>query len=221
MSDQNPPQGWGQGEPDPFEEPGQSRPGGDAPGPVGPPPQGWGEAGPQQGHPGQGQPDYPGYGQTHQGQPGNPGYGQPQQPGYGQSQQPGYQPYGQGASPYPQPYPQQPWPQQPKHPQATTSLVLGIVGLVGTFICFLPAFLSPFAWWLGGKAVKEIDAAPQQYSGRSEASAGRILGIIGTVLLVLGILAFGFFVVLGIAGAFDSSYDPYDDISTYISGGLR
>ncbi|WP_201791514.1 DUF4190 domain-containing protein [Aeromicrobium sp. PE09-221] len=201
MSDRNPPPGWGQDEPDPFEGPGQagsSGPSGDAPGPVGPPPQGWGQPDPQQGQ--------PGYGRPQQDQYGNPGYGQP---------------YGQGASPYPQPYPQQQWPQQPKHPQATTSLVLGIVGLVGTFICLLPALLSPFAWWLGGKAVKEIDAAPQQYSGRSEASAGRILGIIGTVLLVLGVLAIGFFVTLGLAGAFDSSYDPYDDITTYISGGLR
>lgn len=212
MSDQNPPPGWGNGEPDPFGAPDQARPAepsNDGPGPVGPPPQGWGQPDPQQGQPGQ-----PGPQQGQPGQPGGQGYG------YGQAQQPGYgQPYGQGASPYPQPYPQ-PWPQQPKHPQATTSMVLGIVGLVGTFICFLPALLAPFAWWLGGKAVKEIDAAPQQYTGRSEASAGRILGIIGTVLLGLGILFFAFFVVLGIAGAFDSSYDPYDDISTYI-GGLR
>ena len=221
MSDQNPPPGWGQDEPDPFGGPGQSGSSGqsgDAPGPVGPPPQGWGQPDPQQGQPGYGQPQQPGYGQTH---PGQPGYGQPGNAGYGQPQ-PGYgQPYGQGASPYPQPYPQQQWPQQPKHPQATTSLVLGIVGLVGTFICFVPALLSPFAWWLGGKAVKEIDAAPQQYTGRSEASAGRILGIIGTVLLALGVLAFAFFMILGIAGAFDSSYDSYDDISTHVFGGLR
>lgn len=83
----------------------------------------------------------------------------------------------------------------PRHSGATTSLVLGILGLV---LCQL---LAPVAWYVGGQAVKEIDAAPWSYSGRSEANAGRIMGIIGTVLIVLGVL-----VVLGfIATAFTVS----------------
>ena len=39
----------------------------------------------------------------------------------------------------------------------------------------------------GASAVREIDAAPGRYGGRDQANAGRIMGIIGTVLLVLGI----------------------------------
>lgn len=93
-----------------------------------------------------------------------------------------------------QPYPQQPYAQGPqRHPQATTALVLGILGLA---VC---GILAPFAWNIGGKAVKEIDAAPWAYSGRSEANAGRIMGIVGTALIGLAVLALIAFVVLGLA----------------------
>jgi hypothetical protein len=67
---------------------------------------------------------------------------------------------------------------------ATLALVLGIVGLATTF-----AVLSPFAWWKGNQALAEIDASPGVYGNRGMAVAGRITGIIGTVLLGLGVLA--------------------------------
>ncbi|WP_191907790.1 hypothetical protein [Nocardioides cynanchi] len=49
--------------------------------------------------------------------------------------------------------------------------------------------LSPFAWVISGRALREIDASPDRYSGREKASAARIMGIIGTALLVLGVIA--------------------------------
>ena len=79
-------------------------------------------------------------------------------------------------------------PMAPKHPQATTAMVLGIVGLVGGFLTGIAFVVAPFAWAIGGKAVREIDAAPNNYSGRDQAKAGQILGIIGTVILVLFLL---------------------------------
>ena len=36
---------------------------------------------------------------------------------------------------------------------------------------------------------REIEAAPQHYTGGSEAGAGMVLGIVSTVLLALGLLA--------------------------------
>lgn len=93
-----------------------------------------------------------------------------------------------------QPYPNQPYAPGPaRHPQATTALVLGILGLA---LCGL---LAPFAWYIGGSAVKEIDASPYAYSGRSEANAGRIMGIVGTVLIAVGVVAVIGLVVLGLA----------------------
>jgi hypothetical protein len=69
-------------------------------------------------------------------------------------------------------------------------MVLGIVGLVGIALCGgITLVLSPFAWAIGHKAVREIDADPGRYGGRDKANAGKIMGIIGTVLLVLGIVA--------------------------------
>lgn len=129
--------------------------------------------------------------------PENP-YGEQQPPPYGQ--QP-YPPQGYGYG-YGQPYP---GPSAPNHPSATTAMVLGIIGLVGILSCAgVTLVLSPFAWAIGGKAVKEIDAAPPgTYSGRDQANAGRIMGIVGTILLVLGVLAV--LALIGLAVAVDSS----------------
>ena len=80
---------------------------------------------------------------------------------------------------YPPPYYYIP----PKHPQATTAMVLGILGIAACGI------LAPIAWSIGGKAVNEIDANPAAYSGRGEANAGKILGIVGTCIFVLSIVA--------------------------------
>ncbi|GAA2146215.1 hypothetical protein GCM10009844_21950 [Nocardioides koreensis] len=145
----------------------------------------------------------PAYGQNpyEQGPSGQQPYGTPppaQNP-YGQQQ-----PYGQGQppygqQPYGQPYGQQPYGQQPgygygapapaNHPSATTALVLSLIGLVGIAFCGgITLVLSPFAWRTGAKAVREIDANPGMYGGRDQANAGRIMGIIGTVLLVIGII---------------------------------
>ena len=128
------------------------------------------------------------YGQPQQGQSpyGQPQYGQPQygQPEYGQ-QSPGQQPY--GATPgygYPGQAPA-------NHPSATTALVLGLIGLAGIVFCGgITLVLSPFAWRMGARAVREIDANPGMYAGRDQANAGRIMGLIGTVLLALGVLVF-------------------------------
>jgi hypothetical protein len=123
------------------------------------------------------------YGQPQQGQ--SP-YGQPQ---YGQ-QSPGQPPYGQ------QPYGATPGYGHPgqapaNHPSATTALVLGLIGLVGIALCGgITLVLSPFAWRMGARAVREIDANPGMYAGRDQANAGRIMGLIGTVLLGLAVLAF-------------------------------
>ena len=93
--------------------------------------------------------------------PGPPGQGPPYQPS---------QPY-QGAYHAP-----------PDHPQATTTLVLGILGLV---VC---GVLAPFAWHMGNRVLREIDGSQGQLGGRGNANAGRIMGIIGTALLVLSLV---------------------------------
>ncbi|WP_293784758.1 DUF4190 domain-containing protein [uncultured Aeromicrobium sp.] len=88
------------------------------------------------------------------------------------------------------------WQPPAKHPQATVVLILGILGIV---VC---SVLAPVAWVMGNRAVREIDASPQPVGGRGEANAGRILGIVGTVLLAVGILAI---IVLAVMAALADS----------------
>jgi hypothetical protein len=86
----------------------------------------------------------------------------------------------------------------PNHPKAATALVLGTLGLITCQV------LSPFAWAIGRRAVKEIDASNGWIGGRSQAQTGYILGVIGTVILGLGLLfLFGMLLLLlvfGVAG---------------------
>lgn len=83
---------------------------------------------------------------------------------------------------------------------ATTALILGILGLV---MC--GPFTAIPAWILGRNAVREIDASQGRLGGRGTAQAGYILGIVGTVLAALALL-----VVIGvfaIGGLFASQID--------------
>ncbi|WP_205473897.1 hypothetical protein [Nocardioides sp. SYSU D00038] len=131
-------------------------------------------------------PQNPSGDQPPQGEPQQP-YGAPQQP-YGQPQysQP---PYGQ---PQANQYGQPQYAAAPDHPQATTVLVLGILGLV------LCQVLAPFAWVMGNRVVREIDASGGAYAGRGSANAGRICGIVGTVLIGVTVLIFAFVLVVAI-----------------------
>ena len=96
---------------------------------------------------------------------------------------------------YPQAY-GQPYGTLPEHPQGTTILVLGIVGIFVT-IC------APIAWYLGAKAKKEIASSGIHYANEQNINIGRILGIVFTVLaiigIVIGIVAFIIVVVLAAA----------------------
>ena len=138
----------------------------------------------------------PPYGEQPQDQPGQP-YGQPYQSG-----QP--VPYGQ-PSPYGQPnaYGQQPYGATQDHPQATLILILGILGLV---VCGL---IAPFAWVMGNRVVAEIDASNGTLGGRSSANAGRICGMIGSILIIVGILFFvAIFVIAGLSAVSTASSTP-------------
>jgi hypothetical protein len=75
--------------------------------------------------------------------------------------------------------------------QATTILVLGILSLV---VCQI---LGPIAWVMGNNELAGIDAGRRPPQNRGTAQAGRILGIIATVLMIIGVVFL--FVVLFIA----------------------
>lgn len=153
----------------------------------------------------QGQPQGPpAYGASPYGQGAPP---PPPPPGY---VQPGYQPQGYAPGGYaPAGYGGYGYAMAPSHPSATTALVLGLVGLIGGFLCGVGFVVSPFALFVGRKAVREIDASNGQLGGRSNAKAGLVLGIIGTVLLALAVLAVVALVIFGFAVSSSPSYDEF------------
>ena len=64
----------------------------------------------------------------------------------------------------------------------TIVLVLGILGIV---CCGL---LAPVAWFMGSAELKSIRSGSSPAAGEGLAKAGMILGIIGSVLLILSLL---------------------------------
>ena len=66
--------------------------------------------------------------------------------------------------------------------EAVTALVLGILGIV---CC---AFVAPVAWYLGQNELRAIRQGQASAAGEGMAMAGRILGMIGTALLILGLV---------------------------------
>ena len=146
------------------------------------------------------------YGQPQYGQQpyGQPQYGQPE---YGQHQPYGEQPYGQqeygqpqyGQQPYGQEYGQpgygvstQPYGSAPEHPQGTLILVFGIAGF------FVP-ILSPVAWIMGSRALKEIRSTGAHPANEQMIVIGRILGIVVTVFMILLVVVLVLLLTIGMA----------------------
>jgi hypothetical protein len=137
-----------------------------------------------------------------------PGYAQPAMPlpasvPVGGYSQPGYPQPGYAQPGYPQPgYPQQPgyamYPmagyttmpvENPFNSRATTVLVLSIVGALG-LLCCITGVCSPIALVMGYSVKKEAEAAGWPEPGNNK--AGRIVGIVGTVVFVLWLGWFAF-----------------------------
>jgi hypothetical protein len=139
------------------------------------------------------QSDEPGQGQGY-GQPGS--WEPPAQAPYGQLPYPQYGEQGYGG--YPAPPPE-------NHGSALAAMIVGIASLVLGCTVGIGLLGSPVAWWLGAKAKREIDASQGRLGGRGMAQAGFILGIIGTVLLALGIVAVILIVVVAATTGFSTS----------------
>ena len=91
--------------------------------------------------------------------------------------------------------------------RGTVILVLGILSIVVCFICGI------VAWVMGNNDMRAINAGTMDPSGRGLTNAGRILGIVGTVLGGIGLLValvwmvFVFFII-GTAAAAGAGRHP-------------
>ncbi len=77
--------------------------------------------------------------------------------------------------------------------RGTLILVLGILSLV---VC---SPLGIAAWIMGAGDLKEMDAGTMDPGGRGSTQAGKICGIIGTILLIVGVIIFGIIFTFGLA----------------------
>ncbi len=119
---------------------------------------------------------------------------------------PGYVPPAVPPPPMATPYygPHSALPGSQEHKGANTAMVLGIIAMVSVltslFCCVtLPGVVcAPIAWVKGAQAKREIDANPGLYGNRGQAVGGVAMGIIGSVVGILLVLAFiGVAVLIG------------------------
>ena len=80
--------------------------------------------------------------------------------------------------------------------RGTLILVLGILGLVGCGI-----FTAIPAWVMGNGDIKQMDAGTMDPSGRGLTNTGRILGMIGSILFIVGVVIMIALMLLGVLGA--------------------
>jgi hypothetical protein len=93
---------------------------------------------------------------------------------------------------------------QPEDPGAQAAMITGVISLVMGMLCGVGFVGSPFAMVMGIRSKRRIDAAAGRLGGRGNAQAGFILGLIGTIILVLAILGLIAFIFL-IAFAWNGS----------------
>lgn len=153
-----------------------------------------GAQGPQQGYSGQ---DYAGQGYDSYGQDYSDGYGSSGQGYLGQESQPyqsqGYPPGQQaGYGQYPTPYQGNPYgayqAAPPNHPAATPALIMGLIGLITMWGCGISGLVGIGGIIQGRKALREIDAEPGRWSGRGQAMAGFVTGLIAVSLTLIAIV---------------------------------
>jgi hypothetical protein len=79
--------------------------------------------------------------------------------------------------------------------RGTLILVLGILGLI---VC---GPLGIAAWLMGSADLKEMDAGTMDPAGRGNTNAGKICGIIATVLMAISVVILGIFFMAGFVTA--------------------
>ncbi|WP_216896262.1 DUF4190 domain-containing protein [Nocardia alni] len=82
-------------------------------------------------------------------------------------------------NPYWDDLPEQPIGQPIEHPHATTVLLLGALSV---FCC---GALGPIAWAMGKRALDQIERSGGALGGRSQVVIGYVLGVVGTILMVI------------------------------------
>jgi cytochrome c biogenesis protein CcdA len=95
-----------------------------------------------------------------------------------------------------------PGPTQQASSQAITALVVAIASIVSC--CGLP--LAPIAWYLANRELQAIAEGRAPAAGEGLAKGAKILGMVGTLLLALGVFWIFFFGGMAILQAFFANH---------------
>ena len=88
---------------------------------------------------------------------------------------------------------------EPDYEEPHRGGLLLALGLIGLLAC---PVVSPFAWVMGSNDLRAMDERRMDPEGRSNTQAGKILGIVGTILLALqemALLAYAVIIAVVIA----------------------
>jgi hypothetical protein len=75
--------------------------------------------------------------------------------------------------------------------RGTLVMVLGILSLV-----VMPIILGPIAWYMATDDLKKIRAGRMDPEGESQTNTGRVCGMVGTILGIVGLVIMFFFFVI-------------------------
>ena len=73
------------------------------------------------------------------------------------------------------------------------------MSVLGLVVC--SGLICPIGWYLANKEIEAIDQGRRDPTKKDMARAAKIVGIIGTVLVAIGVAFFGFFIVIALLGA--------------------
>ena len=82
-----------------------------------------------------------------------------------------------------------------------TVLVLGVLAIVVCGLC------GPFAWSMGNRVEREVNASQGRWGGGTETTVGKVLRIVATALLAVTAMLFVVFVA-AFGGAFAGFSTP-------------
>lgn len=82
------------------------------------------------------------------------------------------------------------------YPESSNALAALICSLGGFVLC---GVLFPVGWWLGSNELGGIKTGRRDPTNKGLAQAGRIIGMIGTVLMILGLVFIVVLIAIGVA----------------------
>jgi hypothetical protein len=78
--------------------------------------------------------------------------------------------------------------ERPYYEEPHRGVLILVLGIIGIMAC---PILGIFAWFMGGGDLRKMDAGQMDPEGRGMTQAGRIMGLISAIIMILYVVLFG------------------------------